>query len=147
MIPDNYLFTEEHEWLRVLDDGTAIIGISDFAQEKLGEVVYVELPEVGQSITAGDEFGSIESVKASSELYSPVSGEVIAVNKNLAESPEQVNRSPYDEGWLIKVKMEDNTEIHGLMDSEAYSFHIKRDGTEDEETFEDDDTAERTDPD
>lgn len=132
MIPDNYLFTEEHEWLRKEGEDVAIIGISDFAQEKLGEVVFVEMPDIGQSIVAGDEFGSIESVKASSELYSPVSGEVVEVNSLLQESPEMINRSPYDDGWIIKVKMEDHSEIHGLMDSEAYEFHVKRDDTEDE---------------
>jgi|SaaInlStandDraft_1057018.scaffolds.fasta_scaffold62846_2 glycine cleavage system H protein len=145
MIPDNHLFTEEHEWLSLHDDGTATIGVSDFAQEQLGEVVFVELPEVGEKVVAGDEFGSIESVKASTELYCPVSGEVIEVNSSLSESPEFVNESPYDDGWMIKVKLEDLSETHGLMDSEAYGFHIQRsdnkmdelDDLDDEETEED----------
>ena len=133
MIPDNLLFTEEHEWLRLLEDGTAVIGISDFAQEQLGEVVYVELPSVGERVVAGDEFGSIESVKASSEMYCPVSGEVIAVNETLQDNPEHVNQSPYDDGWMIKVRLDDLSETHGLMDSEAYTFHIQRsDRTEEE---------------
>lgn len=132
MIRDNLLFTEEHEWLRLLEDGTAIIGISDFAQEQLGEVVYVELPSVGERVVAGDEFGSLESVKASSELYCPVSGEVLAVNGTLADNPECVNQSPYDDGWMVKVRLEDLSETHGLMDSEAYAYHIQRsDRTED----------------
>jgi glycine cleavage system H protein len=132
MIPDNLLFTEEHEWLRLLDDGTALIGISDFAQEQLGEVVYVELPSIGDKVVAGDEFGNLESVKASSEMYCPVSGEVLEVNDALAENPESVNQSPYDDGWMMKVKLEDLSETHGLMDSEAYSYHIQRsDRTED----------------
>ncbi len=132
MIQDNLLFTEEHEWLRVIDEETAVIGISDFAQEQLGEIVYIELPEVGQVIVAGDEFGSIESVKASTELYSPVSGEVLEVNTTLADSPENINQSPYDEGWMIKIKLEDFTETHGLMNSEAYAYHVQRsDRTED----------------
>lgn len=145
MIPDNLLFTEEHEWLRLLDDGTAYIGISDFAQEQLGEVVFVELPEVGEKVVAGDEFGSIESVKASSEMYCPVSGEVLEVNDGLADSPENVNQSPYDDGWMIKVKLEDLSETHGLMDPEAYGYHIQRsdvdedvlDDLDDEEVEED----------
>lgn len=132
MIPDNLLFTEEHEWLRLLDDGTALIGITDFAQEQLGEVVFVELPSVGERVVAGDEFGSLESVKASSEMYCPVSGEVLEVNDALAESPEFVNQSPYDDGWMLKVRLEDLSETHGLMDSEAYGYHIQRsDRTED----------------
>lgn len=126
MIQDNLLFTEEHEWLRIIDEETAVMGISDFAQEQLGEIVYVELPEAGQVIVAGDEFGSIESVKASSELYSPVSGEILEVNTTLSDSPENVNQSPYDEGWMVKIKLEDFTETHGLMTSEAYAFHIQR---------------------
>jgi len=145
MIPDNHLFTEEHEWLHLHEDGTATIGISDFAQEQLGEVVFVELPEVGEKVVAGDEFGTIESVKASTELYCPVSGEVIAVNSNLSDNPEFVNQSPYDDGWMIKVRLDDASETHGLMDSEAYGFHIKRsdhdvdelDDLEDEEIEED----------
>jgi glycine cleavage system H protein len=132
MIQDNLLFTEEHEWLRVIDEETAVMGISDFAQEQLGEIVYVELPEVGQVIVAGDEFGSIESVKASTELYSPVSGEVIEVNSTLAKNPENINQSPYDEGWMVKIKLEDFTETHGLMNPEAYAYHVQRsDRTED----------------
>jgi glycine cleavage system H protein len=132
MIPDNLLFTEEHEWLRLLDDGTAYIGISDFAQEQLGEVVFVELPELGEKVVAGDEFGSIESVKASSEMYCPVSGEVLEVNEALSDSPENVNQSPYDDGWMIKVKLEDLSETHGLMDPEAYAYHIKRSDVDEE---------------
>ena len=133
MIPDNLLFTEEHEWLRLLEDGTAVIGISDFAQEQLGEVVFVELPSVGERVVAGDEFGSIESVKASSEMYCPVSGEVIAINETLQDNPEHVNQSPYDDGWMIKVRLDDLSETHGLMDSEAYGFHTQRsDRSEDE---------------
>ena len=144
MIPDNLLFTEEHEWLRLLDDGTALIGISDFAQEQLGEVVYVELPEVGEKVVAGDEFGSIESVKASSEMYSPISGDVLEVNDSLQENPENVNQSPYDDGWMIKVKLEDVSETHGLMDSEGYSYHIQRSEPEDDEldTLEDEEIEE-----
>jgi glycine cleavage system H protein len=145
MIPDNLLFTEEHEWLRLLEDGTALIGISDFAQEQLGEVVYVELPSVGERVVAGDEFGSIESVKASSEMYCPVSGEVLAVNQTLQDNPEHVNQSPYDDGWMVKVRLDDLSETHGLMDPEAYSYHIQRsdrevevlDDLDDEEVEED----------
>lgn len=139
IIPENLFYTEEHEWLNVLEDGVAIIGITDFAQQQLGDLVFVELPEVGDHIIAGDEFGSVESVKASSELYSPVSGEVLEVNTELANSPENVNSSPYSEGWLVRVRMEDNTELHGLMDAEAYGFHIQRASQDEEDPLEMDD--------
>lgn len=126
MIPEDLLYTEEHEWLRRHADDVMVVGITDFAQEQLGEVVYVDLPEIGTQIVAGGEFGSIESVKASSELYSPVSGKVLEINTNLQENPELVNQSPFDEGWMVKIAIEDHSEIHGLMDSEAYSYHVKR---------------------
>jgi glycine cleavage system H protein len=106
--------------------------------------VYVELPEVGEKVVAGDEFGSIESVKASSEMYSPISGEVLEVNDSLQENPENVNQSPYDDGWMVKVKLEDISETHGLMDPEGYSYHIQRSEPEDDEldTLEDEEIEE-----
>jgi glycine cleavage system H protein len=108
-----------HEWVRVLGD-EAVIGISDFAQSELNDVVYVELPEVGDSVEKGEEFGSVESVKAASELYAPVSGEVIAVNQDLEVSPELVNQSPFDQGWMIRMKLMAPGELDELLDVDAY---------------------------
>lgn len=130
MIPEDLLYTENHHWLRIMEDGVAGVGLTDFAQDKLGEIVYVELPKVGTHIVAGEEFGSLESVKASIELYSPLTGVIEEVNKNLQENPDLINQSPYDEGWIIRIKMEDNSETHGLMDGEAYEFHTKRNQNE-----------------
>jgi len=108
-----------HEWVRVLGD-EAVIGISDYAQSELNDVVYVELPEVGDSVEKGEEFGSVESVKAASELYAPVSGEVIAVNQDLEASPELVNLSPFDQGWMIRMKLMALGELDELLDVDAY---------------------------
>lgn len=104
MIPDDLLYARTHEWARV-EDGEAAIGITHFAQEQLGDITYVELPEVGQKLTQGEEMGSVESVKAASEIYAPVSGEVIAVNEELADNPGIVNEDPYGEGWMIRVRL------------------------------------------
>jgi glycine cleavage system H protein len=104
MIPKDLLYTRSHEWARIEED-IALVGISHFAQEQLGDITFVELPEVGALVEQGEEMGSIESVKAASELYSPVSGEVVAVNEDLATAPERINEDPYAEGWLIKVKL------------------------------------------
>ncbi len=124
--PEDYFYTEDHEWLRMVSEDVALVGITDYAQDQLGEVVYVELPQVGTSVEAGEAFGSIESVKASSELYAPVTGKVVEVNTGIEETPEQVNQSPYEEGWMIKIRVEDPTEVHGLMDAETYRYHVKR---------------------
>jgi glycine cleavage system H protein len=104
MIPKDLLYTRSHEWARIEED-IALVGISHFAQEQLGDITFVELPEVGALVEQGEEMGSIESVKAASELYSPVSVEVVAVNEDLATAPERINEDPYAEGWLIKVKL------------------------------------------
>lgn len=135
IIPDALLYTEEHEWIRVIDNKIAVIGITDFAQQQLGDITFVDLPEDGDTVVAGDEFGSIESVKASSDMYSPVSGKILEVNSELTSTPEIINESPYDEGWMIKVELEDPSEIHGLMDPEAYTFHVQRSETEEEDTL------------
>jgi glycine cleavage system H protein len=108
-----------HEWVRVLGD-EAVIGISDYAQSELNDVVYVELPEVGNAVEKGEEFGSVESVKAASELYAPVSGEVIAVNQDLETLPELVNQSPFGQGWMIRMKLMALGELEELLDVEAY---------------------------
>jgi glycine cleavage system H protein len=112
-------YLPSHEWVRVVGD-QAVIGISDYAQSELNDVVYVELPEVGDAIEKGEEFGSVESVKAASEMYAPVSGEVIAVNEALEDTPELVNQSPFDKGWMVRIQLMDPSEVDELLDVEAY---------------------------
>jgi glycine cleavage system H protein len=118
MYPADLKYTRDHEWIRV-DGDTGIVGITNFAQQQLGDVVYVELPEVGTKLSVGETFGSIESVKAVSELYAPVSGEVVDVNRALKEKPEQINTTPH-ESWMIKVRMSDTAEAGALLDAAAY---------------------------
>lgn len=118
-------YLSSHEWARVEEDGTVTVGISDHAQESLGDVVYVESPEVGTEVSAGDQAGVVESVKAASDIYSPVSGEVIAVNEGLEGEPEVVNSSPYDDGWFFKVKPSDVAELADALDAEAYTAAIE----------------------
>ena len=103
-----------HEWLRVESDGTAFVGISDHAQEAMGDLVFVETPEVGSTVTAGEEAGVVESVKAASDIYAPVSGEVIAINEELEETPEAVNNDPYGDGWMFQIKLSDPAELESL---------------------------------
>lgn len=122
--PADLKYTKEHEWIRVEGD-TGAIGITDFAQQQLGDVVYVELPEVGTTVTAGQVFGTIESVKAVSELFAPVTGEVVAANGDLKDRPDQVNSKPH-ETWMVKVKMTSPAEAAGLMDSAAYEALIQK---------------------
>ena len=124
MIPDNLKYNESHEWVKPEDD-IATIGITDYAQSEIQDIVYVELPEVGTPLTHKTEFGVIESVKAAFDLYAPVSGEVIAVNETLLDAPEQVNESPYDDGWFLKIKMTDPSELDNLLDAEGYQAHIE----------------------
>ena len=118
-------YLPSHEWARVESDGTVTVGISDHAQESLGDVVYVETPEVGSDVTAGEEAGVVESVKAASDIFSPVSGEVIAVNEALEEAPETVNSSPYDDGWFFKVKPSDLSELDDALDADGYRESIE----------------------
>jgi glycine cleavage system H protein len=119
-LPDDIRYAENHEWARV-EDGRVKVGISDYAQDQLGEIVFIELPRVGDSFQKGESFGTVESVKAVSELYMPVGGEIVDVNKNLDESPESVNKEPYAGGWMIEVKPGDLAERDTLMDKAAYS--------------------------
>jgi len=120
-IPDDLKYTQTHEWIRVGDDGsTGIVGVSDYAQEKLGDVVFVELPAVGTAGEKGKPFGSIESVKAVSDLNWPVSGEVVAINSELADSQGLVNEDPYGKGWMIEIKIADPSELDSLLDAGAY---------------------------
>ncbi|MCP8900682.1 glycine cleavage system protein GcvH [Gilvimarinus xylanilyticus] len=118
-------YLPSHEWARVEEDGTVTIGITDHAQDSLGDVVYVETPEVGATVSAGEEAGVVESVKAASDIYSPISGEVIAVNEALEDEPEQVNSSPFDDGWFFKVKPTDLAELEDALDADGYKAAIE----------------------
>jgi glycine cleavage system H protein len=122
--PDNVKYAASHEWVRVDDDGTATVGISDHAQDALGDIVFVELPEIGTTVHAKEEVAVVESVKAASDIYSPISGEIIAINEELVDAPETVNAQPYDGGWFFKVAMSDEAELEELMDAEAYAEHV-----------------------
>jgi glycine cleavage system H protein len=123
-IPPDLKFTEEHEFVRVASDGTVEIGITDYAQGELGDVVYVELPQVGAKFSKHDVFGTIEAVKAVSELFSPLSGEVTAVNERLDKEPALVNSDPYGAGWMIRMRADDKAELDVLLDAEAYAKQI-----------------------
>jgi glycine cleavage system H protein len=122
-LPTDYRYTKEHEWIHVEGD-TGVIGITDYAQHSLGDIVYVEAPQVGAAITAGESFGTVESVKAVSEIYAPVTGTVLEVNQDLANSPELVNQSPYAGGWLIKVKLGDSAQVQSLLTAAEYDAFI-----------------------
>ena len=121
---DNLFFSESHEWVKVEED-EAYIGISDYAQKELGDIVFVELPEVGDTVTAGESFGTIEAVKAVEDLNSPVSGEIIEVNNELEDHPELINQSPLEDGWIIKIKLSDASELEELMDEESYNKMVE----------------------
>ena len=122
-VKSGLLYSATHEWLRV-ESGEAIIGITDFAQDQLGDLTFVELPAVGMTLAAGQEFGSVESVKAASELYSPAAGEVIAVNTDLENAPELVNQSPFEKGWMLRLRLDGKAD--GLMNAEQYEEFIKK---------------------
>ena len=117
--------TEDHEWIRVEDDGTVTVGITDYAQDQLGEIVFVELPEVGADITQGDECAVIESVKAAGELKSPIDGTVVSVNETLGDAPETINSDPTGAGWIMRVQPSDTGQLDDLMDEDAYIEFIK----------------------
>ena len=122
--PDDVKYTEDHEWTK-LENEDAVVGISDYAQDQLGDIVFVELPQVGDTFEKGAEFGTVESVKAVSELYLPLSGEIMAVNESLEDSPELVNNEPYAGGWMVKVKPSNTDETRQLMSKEAYLGMLK----------------------
>jgi glycine cleavage system H protein len=122
-VPSELKFLSSHEWVMVAD-GVATIGVSDHAQELLGDLVYVELPETGSTVAAGDSVGVIESVKAASDTYAPISGEIIEVNEELEDGPERINNDPYGDGWMYKMTIEDAEELENLLDSAAYSDSI-----------------------
>ncbi len=123
-IPGDLLYTEEHEYVRKGKDGTVEIGITDYAQGELGDIVYIELPKVGASFAKHDVFGTIEAVKAVSELFAPIAGEVVAINDRLDKEPALVNTDSYGAGWMIKVRLSNPSEVDGLMKAAAYEKHI-----------------------
>ena len=126
MYPSEYRYTEEHEWVHDQGDGTCRLGITEFAQEELGEVVYVELPEAGSRFDAGDEIGSVESVKAVAEIYTPLSGEVVEANEAVGDDPELLNEDPHGKGWLIRLRYDSADELAALMDAAAYEVYLKK---------------------
>ena len=123
-IPAELKYSKSHEWIRAEEDGTVTIGITDHAQDELGDIVYLELPEVGRVIAVDDVFGTVESVKAVSELYAPVAGEVVAVNDSLTNAEATLNESPYEKGWMIKVRLKDDSGAGELMTADAYKSEI-----------------------
>jgi len=126
-IPTDLLYTNSHEWVKDEGDNTVTVGITDHAQELLGDLVFIELPEVGDVIETGGEAGVVESVKAASDIFSPVSGEVIEINEDLVDSPETVNEQPYDGGWIFKLKLSDVSELDALLSEEAYQAVVEAD--------------------
>ena len=124
MYPSEYLYSREHEWVRVMDD-ICVLGITEFAQQELGEVVFVELPEVGQVFNVQDELGTIESVKAVAEVYSPVAGEVVEINEAVVDDPEMLNDDPHGEGWLVKIRFSSADDLKALMTAEQYEEYVK----------------------
>jgi glycine cleavage system H protein len=124
MEPADRKYTKDHEWAK-LDEGLAVVGITDYAQQQLGDIVYVELPQLGDALGASTAFGLIESVKAASDLFSPVTGEVVGINEDLVDRPELVNEDPYERGWMVKVQPDDEAELDDLMTAEEYSAYLK----------------------
>lgn len=122
-VPAELKYLSSHEWV-LIEDNVATVGISDHAQELLGDLVYVELPEIGSAISAGDSVGVVESVKAASDMYAPVTGEVVEINDELEDSPDRINHDPYGDGWMYKVALEDPDEVGELLDAEAYGEAI-----------------------
>lgn len=123
--PDTLLYAASHEWVRQLEGDVIEVGISDYAQESLGDVVYVELPEVGAEFAAGQECCAVESVKAASDIYAPLSGEIIAVNSELDDEPELLNESPYEKGWMFRIKVSDLSQLDSLLSGEAYTTQVQ----------------------
>ncbi len=123
LVPDNLFYTATHEWVKI-DGDTAICGITDFAQKELSDIVYVDITEIGKELKPGDRFGTIEAVKTVSDLYIPISGEIIEVNEILKTAPETINQDPYGKGWIIKIKIKDKEELKSLMTASDYKKHI-----------------------
>ena len=125
--PPELKYASSHEWARLEEDGTVTVGISDHAQDALGDVVFVELPEVGNTLAAGEEAGVVESVKAASDIYAPIGGEVLAVNEQLEDEPETVNSDPYNDGWIFKLQPTDSSELDALLNAEDYQSRCDED--------------------
>ncbi len=128
MYPEDLHYTKQHEWVR-LSDGTGVVGITDYAQQELGDIVYVDLPKVGATLERGKVMGSVESVKAVSDIYAPVSGEVIAINEALSTAPEKLNESPHGDGWMVKIRLSSPGEISGLLSAEDYGKFVVEEET------------------
>ena len=126
-IPGELKYSQEHEWIRTEDDGTVTIGITDYAQELLGDMVFIELPEIGDHIENGEEVGVAESVKAASDIYTPLSGKVIAINQDLDDTPDMVNKDPYHDGWLFQMELADAEEMNELLSAEEYEEMVASD--------------------
>lgn len=124
-IPENLKYADSHEWVLDNGDGTVTVGITDHAQDLLGDVVYIELPEVGSEVTAAEQFSLVESVKAASDIYAPINGEVIEVNEALNDSPELINESPFESAWIAKIKLSDSADLDKLLDAASYSASIE----------------------
>ncbi len=129
-IPEELRYSRTHEWVRQEEDGTVTVGITDHAQTQLGDLVYVELPEAGRVLEAGEACAVVESVKAASDVYAPVGGEVVEVNEELAEAPERINEDPYGAGWLLRLRPSDPAELEGLLDGAAYAALIQEEARE-----------------
>lgn len=132
-IPKNLKYTTSHEWVRKEEDGTFTIGITDHAQGLLGDMVFVDLPEVGSGVTAGDDVAVVESVKAASDVYTPLTGEIVEVNEALENNPELVNSEPYNDGWLYRIRAEDADELLELLDAASYKEELEEDADDEEE--------------
>lgn len=142
--PEGLKYSKEHEW--VLVEGTsATIGITEYAQEELGDIVFVELPEVGEKIVKDDPFGAVESVKAVSDIYAPVSGEVVETNEILPDNPETINDDPYGDGWMVRVELSDIDDLKDLMDADEYAEYVAQQKEEDDEDDEDEDDEDEED--
>lgn len=124
-VPNELKYVASHEWIRDEGDGIVTIGITDHAQDLLGDVVFVELPEVGAEVAAGDDVGVVESVKAASDVYAPLSGEIVAINEALEDAPESVNSDPYGDGWFFQLKLSDPSELDDLLDADGYAAHCE----------------------
>lgn len=124
MYPDNLYYTRDHEWLR-LEGEEAVVGITDFAQKQLGDIIYVDLPQPGKVLEAHEAIGSVESVKSVSDVYSPVSGEVVAVNSDLAQTPDLINKDPHGQGWIVRLKIKDKSQLNNLMKAADYEKYLE----------------------
>jgi len=127
-IPDHLLYTDQHEWIEMEEDGVALVGITDFAQGELGDIVFVELPEEGNTVAQGETLGTIEAVKTVEDMFSPLSGEVVAVNDARADAPTMINTSPYQDGWILKIRLSNEEEIERLLSAADYKEHIGEGG-------------------